>query len=492
MKIRGLPMRKCFRNDEKCARFHLNHGQKNFILMVVLFVFIVSSVVLLLPGRGTDHDSGRTSSELTVQETTEENVVTTNYVDAEGNLTCAIDKHYTTIVKTLDEEGRIIEERYLDEQEKPTGYYGYYGISYVYKENTVKITYLDKDEKPVETQGGYAIVLRSFNEKGQTVDDDYYDEEMNPVMCTGGYYGIHRIYNEQGQNSESIYLGMNGLPVCNSSGYAMEKCSFDKENRVDKRFYFDEKGKVTTGSVGQFGEAYTYDENNRLQKILFLDKDGNPRAVPAGYIVSEWSYYRDGTLKTDMYFNELGKPVALSKGQYGVKYVDGVTLYLNRYGQEKLCVDNLLNGYPFMVVVVGCILCVLLCFLPKRMKIGILGIYVLFILYETLMFRENGDIRTNLKLFSYAGKFLTDFTTREGVINNVWLFIPFGTGLYALLKRKRVWVAAFFFSVVIELIQYFTGLGIAELDDVFGNTLGGAIGMMTGVVVLENRKRVST
>ena len=128
------------------------------------------------------------------------------------------------------------------------------------------------------------------------------------------------------------------------------------------------------------------------------------------------------------------------------------------------------------------------------MRLGMLGIYVLFILYETLMFREVGDTRTNLKLFSYAGKFLTDFTIREGMINNIWLFIPFGTGLYAVFKRKRVWVAAFFFSVAIELIQYFTGLGIAELDDVFGNTLVGVIGVMMGMIVLEmleNRKRVS-
>lgn len=485
-------MRNYFRNDEKCRSFHLNHGQKNLILMVVLFVFIISSVVWLIPDIGKDHDKGSTSSELTVQETTEENVARTSYVDAGGNLTCAIDKHYATIVKTLDEEGRVIEEQYLDEQERPTGYYGYCGISYVYEGNKVKITYLDKDRRPVKTQGGYAVILRSFNEKGQAVDDDYYDEEMNPVMCTGGYYGFHRIYNDQGQNSESVYIGINGLPVCNSAGYAGETHSFDKENRVVRKFYFDENGEATTGSVGQFGEAYTYDGNSRITKVVFLDKDGSLQAVSAGYTISEWSYYRDGTLKTNMYFDASGKPVALNKGQYGVKYVNGVTLYLNQHGRVKLCVDNLLNGYPFMVVVVGCILCVLLCFLPKRMKVGILGIYVLFILYETLMFREIGDTRTNLKLFSYAGKFLTDFTTREGVINNIWLFIPFGTGLYAVFKRKRVWVAAFFFSVAIELIQYLTGLGIAELDDVFGNTLGGAIGVMMGVVVLENKKRIST
>lgn len=372
-------MRKYFRNDEKCRRFHLNHGQMNFILMVILFVFIISSVVWLIPDMGIDHDKGSISSELTVQETTEGNVARTSYVDAEGKLTCAIDKHYATIVKTLDEEGRIIEEQYLDEQGKPMGYYGYCGISYVYEGNTVKITYLDKDEKPVETQSGYAVILRSFNEKGQAVDDDYYDEEMNPVMCTGGYYGFHRIYNDQGQNSENVYLGMNGLPVCNSSGYAREKYLFDKEKRVARKFYFDVNGEATTGPVGQFGEAYTYDGNSRITKVVFLGKDGSPQAVSAGYTISEWNYYRDGTLKTNMYFDESGNPVSLSKGQYGVKYVNGVTLYLNQYGRVKLCVDNLLNGYPFMVVVVGGILCVLLCLLPERMRLGMLGIYVLFL-----------------------------------------------------------------------------------------------------------------
>lgn len=68
------------------------------------------------------------------------------------------------------------------------------------------------------------------------------------------------------------------------------------------------------------------------------------------------------------------------------------------------------------------------------------------------------------------------------VINNIWLFIPFGTGLYAIFQKKRVWIAALGLSLAIELIQYFTGLGIAELDDLFGNTVGGVIGVGVGVV----------
>lgn len=36
----------------------------------------------------------------------------------------------------------------------------------------------------------------------------------------------------------------------------------------------------------------------------------------------------------------------------------------------------------------------------------------------------------------------------------------------------------FVMSVAIETTQYITGLGIAEFDDVFGNTMGGWIGVL--------------
>ena len=103
-----------------------------------------------------------------------------------------------------------------------------------------------------------------------------------------------------------------------------------------------------------------------------------------------------------------------------------------------LCVDNILNGFPFMVVVSGCVICLLILLLPKRMSVFLTAAYVVFILYETLMFRESGDARTNLVLFSYAGKFLKEQSVRVGVINNIWLFIPLGTGLYRWFQKRWV------------------------------------------------------
>ena len=39
-------------------------------------------------------------------------------------------------------------------------------------------------------------------------------------------------------------------------------------------------------------------------------------------------------------------------------------------------------------------------------------------------------------------------------------------------------------SVAIETTQYITGLGIAEFDDVFGNTMGGWIGVLVAYIIM--------
>ena len=152
-----------------------------------------------------------------------------------------------------------------------------------------------------------------------------------------------------------------------------------------------------------------------------------------------------------------------------------------------LCVDNILNGFPFMVVISGCVICLLILLLPKKMSVFLTAAYVVFILYETLMFRETGDARTNFVLFSYADRFLTEQAVRVGVINNIWLFAPLGAGLYRIIQKKWVLLVPFLMSVAIETTQYITGLGIAEFDDVFGNTMGGWIGVLTAWAWLSRK-----
>ena len=400
-------------------------------------------------------------------------------------LFCTYDKYYAILVQKKDEEGRILEEHYLDENGNPTACWGYFGISYKHRKNEDILTYLDAKGKPMKTNAGYTKLVRSLDNFDQPLDDMYYDQNMNPVMCTGDYYGLHRKRDKEGFVREVIYLDADKSPIATTSGFAREKRSVDREGRITQRFYFDVAGNPVCLQLGQTGEAYTYDEYNRINQVTYLDKAGSPMVTTSGYTIMKRTYYRDGTEKTNQYFDSSGTPVALSKGQYGVQYTDNIVYYLNRNGRIKLCVDNLLNAYPVIVVTVGILLCIFLCLFPCKLKKVTLLAYILFIFYETLMFRETGNNCANLVLFSYAHTFLINWRIRVDVINNIWLFIPFGTGLYAIFQKKRVWVAALGLSLAIELIQYFTGLGILELDDLFGNTLGGVIGVGIGVLILH-------
>lgn len=451
------------------------------ILLIVSVVFL--SILALLPEADVDHDAGYTASELSIRETVDGRVTSISYVNPAGLITDAIDMGYATVCRMRDDNDRVVEERYLDASGNPVARYDdYYGLSYGYDETSTVITYLDAEGNPEKRSVGYTTIVRTQAD-GRAYDDFYYNLNGQQVQCSGGYYGIHCEYNAEGQKISVTFLDKDGHAVCISSGTYQR----DVNGTVVGEQYFDTEGNPARSSLGQYGELYQRNEQGYIGQVTYLDADGNPAPTNAGYTILKRTYHKDGTADTDMYFDANGNPKALSKGQYGIKRSGKVNLLLDKNGNIMLCVDNLLNGLPCMVVVFGCVVCLLMIVLPKNLSVVVTIVYVAFILYETLMFRESGDARTNLFLFSYAGKFLKEQSVRVGVINNIWLFIPLGTGMYRWFQKKWVLLIPFVMSVAIETTQYITGLGIAEFDDVFGNTMGGWIGVLVAWMWLSRK-----
>ena len=452
------------------------------ILLIASVVLL--SILALLPDADVDHDAGYTASELSIRETVDGSVTSTSYVNPDGVITDAIDMGYATVCRMRDDNGRVVEKRYLDANGDPVARYGdYYGLSYEYDETGTVITYLDAEGNPITRSDGYSIIVRTQDD-GRASDDFYYDLNGQQVQCSGGYYGLRREFNTEGQNTSLTFFDKDGHAVSTSSGYAIKTYQRDMDGTIVGEQYFDTEGNPARSLLSQYCELYQRNEQGYIGQITYLGADGKPTPTNAGYTILKRTYHRDGTADTDMYFDANGNPKALSKGQYGIKRSGKVNLLLDRNSNVMLCVDNLLNGFPCMVVVFGCVICILMLGLPRNMSTLLTISYVVFILYETLMFRESGDARTNVVLFSYAGKFLKEQSVRVGVINNIWLFIPLGTGLYRWFQKKWVLVIPFVMSVAIETTQYITGLGIAEFDDVFGNTMGGWIGVLVAYIIM--------
>lgn len=394
--------------------------------MLLIVSIILLSILALLPDADVDHDAGYTASELSIRETVDGSVISTSHVNPDGVITDAIDMGYATVCRMQDDDDRVVEERYLDANGYPVARY----------ENFHGLSYEYDETSTVITyldvEGNPIIRSDGYSTivrtqvDGRAYDDFFYDLNGQQVQCSGGYYGLRRGYNAEGQDISLAFLDKDGHAVCTSSGYAIM--------------------------------TYQRDMNGNVVGKQYFDTDGNPKA--------------------------------LSKGQHGIKRSGKANILLDRNGNVMPCVDNLLNGFPCIVVVLGCVVCLLMIALPKSLSVVLTTVYIAFILYETLMFRESGDARMNFVLFSYAGKFLKEQSVRVGDINNIWLLIPLGTGLYRWFQKKWVLLIPFVMSVAIETTQYITGLGIAEFDDVFGNTIGGWLGVLVAYIIMMWRSEI--
>ncbi len=133
------------------------------ILLIASVVLL--SILALLPDADVDHDAGYTSSELSIRETVDGSVTSTSYVNPDGAIIDAIDMGYATVCRMRDDNGRVVEERYLDASGNPVARYGnHYGVSYEYDETSTVITYLDAEDNPIMRSDGYSTMVQHFLE----------------------------------------------------------------------------------------------------------------------------------------------------------------------------------------------------------------------------------------------------------------------------------------------------------------------------------------
>lgn len=148
-------------------------------------------------------------------------------------------------------------------------------------------------------------------------------------------------------------------------------------------------------------------------------------------------------------------------------------------------------AHPWLMIL-GAV-CVIVVFLlaPRSCKYALLILYVVFVLYITLLGR-GAKAKSGMKLELFwsirnAIRSKAGWAAWGLLIGNVCFFIPIGFMLSYLhpgMKKKRVWIwilVCIGFSAAIEVLQYVTGRGFMDVDDVVCNGMGAAIGAAAAV-----------
>ncbi len=435
------------------------------LYVIVASVFAALVLVTFLSPKASNH-----SSELLINKTETEHLTRTDYVNATGELTFATDKGYATKI-VHKEDGKTILEEFLDE----TGAAvmipaGYSSILHEYENGkNTRIIYLDTLGNPVVINNGYDTIHRTYNEAGKADTDTYYANGVQ-VELKQGYWQYKRLYQNK-KLSEVWHLDQKGELVNNSIGYAILRRSYIDNGQED--MYFGENRKPAASTLGQYGVRTETIDNTKI--TTYLNADGNPMNTNRGYAV----IVKNGN-KT-LYYDVEGNPATAGHSQYGIEIRNGKSIYLDENGEEMHRLDIYLHSHPLIVMIFGIVLTVVAVMLKGRWRTAFALVYVLFILYMTMVYREPSNPRGSFILFDSYKRFLSSASTRQDILNNIWLFVPLGVCLYSPEHRFRwLWYVAL--SIVIETVQYFGGIGYCEFDDVFNNSLGGLIGYGIGMM----------
>ncbi len=457
--------------------------------MIRYILLLVLSLVLMLPSTPSTSSSGYQSSELekVIEKTTLEDgstVETTSYY-LDGKLTVASNLRYARVVKTRT--GDQLLETYFDADEEPAKLSsGHSAILRIYEDgNETVTTYLGPDLEPIINTSRYCTRLRKFENK-QVTEEWYLDTEGNPAEISSGYFGRINTW-ENGRNTVVTYVDAEGNPKNIPSGYAIMKRTFYEKSdgvpdawagRIREEFYFEEDLSPALLSLNQHGDRKEYDDKGQNIRITYLDADGQIKKT--GCAVVERTFTETGSVESERYYDAEGNPAKGSSGHYGYRKSDGKTIYLDRNGRDYFDLSLFLHNEPLAVILIGAVILLLSSFLPdsapgKCIAFVLLIAYSLFILYMTLWNRY-GEPRAELTLFWSYRQFFTSSSFRLEILNNIWLFVTLGAILMNLMPGPKGIVLGILFSVIIETVQYFTGFGLAEFDDVISNGLGTLIG----------------
>ena len=404
-----------------------------------------------------------------------------DYLNELGELTLADDLHYATMIETKGDHTTLTE--YYDAAGNPIEQEaGYYAVLSSYNElgQKVKITYLNKHHNPTVISTGYSIAKQFYNDNNQLERVLLYDIHEEAIQTSPFGYGYELEYNEAGKRSKVIFLDSNGEPLITSQGFAIQVFEYYRvgNTNCEYLFYCDEEEQPIALSQGQFGIRREYDEYGRTSKITYLDANRQALSIIKGYAIIEYTWYDDDTIRTELYFDQNGNPVKLAEGQYGVLYSDGKTDYLDKNGKRIYNVRNSLYNNTTIILLICLLFAFAAIFEKKSFTVALLVLSLSVIFYMTLMFRNGAGSRYTITIFgSYSHLFFFFFFFMT-IMRNICLFVPLGIILYRIYPQKTILLLPLALSIVIEMVQFFTGYGYCEIDDIISNSVGGVLGYM--------------
>ena len=278
------------------------------------------------------------------------NIIEYRYYDKDNNLVKTT-SGYAVLRRSYNNLRQIICDKYYGIDDKPVLVNGYHMITFERdgSGNPVCERYYDINETPVFVPGGYAVLRRLYNEKGQCIREMYYDAEDMPILIRG-YQAVEYIRNDLGDVQEYRYYTSEGELVINTSGYAIKRHYYNDARQLERMEFYDIYDEPVLCSEGCFAIEYTYDKTGNIIEWRYYDAAGQLVISSHGYALMRRAYNERGQVACEEYYGVNEEPINRN-GYQKVEYLYDTAGHLveeTRYTAAGELTDGI-DGYAHAI-----------------------------------------------------------------------------------------------------------------------------------------------
>lgn len=204
----------------------------------------------------------------------------------------------------------------------------------------VRTTYVDENQKPVNTEDGWATVVNDYDVYGNATYEAWYDASGRPFEYPEGYSADRKEYADVGDDPDNplwgavstVYLDKDGRPVETEDGYVSIRDDFDTNGNIIREYYLDNSADPVELEDGYSEVHYDWadvgggDRDSedysplwRAVKTSFYDGSGNAVTVEDGYSAVSDEYDASGYVIREAYYDADGSLVSPEKLGYAVR-----------------------------------------------------------------------------------------------------------------------------------------------------------------------------
>lgn len=244
--------------------------------------------------------------------------ISLEYLDSHGESALCKDG-YSKVMTVYDKQGNEKQKLYLNGEELIETNEGYAICEKEFDENNVmtKIQYLDSDKNPINILAGYSCARQKVNQRGNVTELvvlDKYDTELLT-------YALE--YNEAGQKITEALYGPDGALFAHPEfGVALKKFFYDSYGKLKREEYYGEDGQPVLAFGEWAGWESSYSNEGQEIERTYLGEDLNPRCITEGFATVKFSYDSYGREIQRSFFNEKGIETDCKFGfsRYDVEY----------------------------------------------------------------------------------------------------------------------------------------------------------------------------